>query len=69
MSISTYKFTVFTQLKVKPEAVPCSDMHILYNIAIPGWRRGGRGGLLLSFVLASETVGGLAGGGLWVQGI
>lgn len=69
MSISTYKRTEFVQLKVKPEPMPCFDMHILHSVDIPGWSLGGRGGLLLSCFLASVTVGGLAGGGLWVQGI
>lgn len=69
MSISTYKLTVFVQLKVKAEPVSCFDMYLLHSVAVPGWRRGGRGVLLLSCFLASVTVGGLAGGGLWVQGI
>lgn len=66
MSISTYKLTVFGELKVKPEPVPCSDMHMLHSVAIPDWRRGGRGELLLSCFLASKPVGGLVGG--WFVG-
>lgn len=58
MSISTYKLTVFVQLKIKPEPMPCSDMHILHRVDIPGWRRGGRDEFVVELLSGQQNSGG-----------